>query len=89
MTNTNSTVQGRTSYLFGLFIYIFLTKGGAKMAETCAYKGRTPMDNLFCLRCSLFLETCIPIAGNDGFSNGECDVYLCESCTHHDCFFCN
>lgn len=57
------------------------------MSKSCIYKGHTPMDLPMCLRCSLFLETCVPVADRDGYSNGECAAYLCESCMHHDCFY--
>lgn len=53
--------------------------------NTCHYNGRTPMDLPMCLNCPLFLETCMPIATGNGFSNGECDCYLCETCSHSDC----
>lgn len=41
---------------------------------SCYYKGRTPMDNNICLSCPLFLETFTPVASEDGFSFGECDL---------------
>ncbi|MHB8064567.1 MAG: hypothetical protein ACYDG2_18360 [Ruminiclostridium sp.] len=50
------------------------------MLKSCFYKGQTPMNLPMCLHCSLFLETCIPIADHDGFSNGECGNFLCPSC---------
>ena len=52
------------------------------MLKSCYYKDHTPMDIPICLQCSLFLEACVPIALSDGFSNGECAAYLCESCIH-------
>jgi hypothetical protein len=52
------------------------------MLETCYYKSRTPMDIALCNHCSLFLETCTPIAGYDGYSFGECEAYFCECCVH-------
>lgn len=56
------------------------------MLKSCIYQGQTP-DFPMCQHCNLFLETCIPVAAFDGFSNGECAAYLCESCIHHDCYF--
>ena len=50
------------------------------MRSICVYKGSTPQDNAMCNRCPLFLETCIPVAGYDGYSFGECGCYLCEGC---------
>ena len=56
------------------------------MLKSCIYKGRTPMDIPMCLRCCMFLETCVPIADSEGYSNGECAAYLCESCSQN-CYF--
>lgn len=43
-------------------------------------------DNLMCARCPLYLNTCMPIAGRDGYAlASECDRYLCEGCTSESC----
>lgn len=51
------------------------------MVEECVYKGRVPYEVSTCNSCSLFSDTCLPIAGADGYSFGECDCFLCEGCT--------
>ena len=48
----------------------------------CRYKGSCPSFNYMCDECPLYLNTCTPIASSDGYSNGECDCYLCEGCTN-------
>lgn len=51
------------------------------MNNLCFYTGQTPLSNYMCNNCSLFLETCIPIASKDGYALGaECDAYFCEGC---------
>ena len=51
------------------------------MNTNCYYAGQTPLSNHMCNNCSLFLETCIPIASKDGYALGaECDAFLCEGC---------
>lgn len=51
------------------------------MRPVCQYSGMTPMSNTICRRCQLFLQTCIPIASDDGYAMGsECGIYLCEGC---------
>lgn len=52
------------------------------MSGSCLYQNLTPMNNVHCLNCGLFLESCIPIADQFGYALGsECDQYFCESCT--------
>jgi hypothetical protein len=52
------------------------------MLQVCNYRGRTPLDLPMCNHCNLFLETCTPIVGYDGFLFGECDSWLCEFCNY-------
>ena len=56
----------------------------------CKYVGRTPLDNSMCLNCELFLNTCSPVASDDGYAGGsECGCYLCEGCDEYDCMYKN
>ena len=51
------------------------------MSTYCYYAGQTPLSNYMCNNCSLFLETCKPIASKEGYALGaECDAFLCEGC---------
>jgi|GEM_PF-4275384 len=46
----------------------------------------TDVDNDMCSNCTLFLNTCKPIASGDGYAfASECDCYLCEGCTRLKC----
>ncbi len=33
-----------------------------------------------CNRCSLYLDTCMPIIDNGNFTGAECDNSFCEEC---------
>ncbi len=53
--------------------------------EKCLYAGTVPLDNQVCRRCTLFLNTCIPHASEQGYGLGaECDIYLCEGCLERE-----
>lgn len=57
------------------------------MLEICIYLDKTPLDNLVCNQCNLFLNTCIPVViSEDGYAGGECDSFLCEGCSRNECF---
>lgn len=58
------------------------------MNSICKFIGRTPLNNRMCLCCPLFLETCTPIASDDGYALGsECDRYLCSGCKVESCIY--
>jgi hypothetical protein len=60
------------------------------MANQCRYLGITPLDNSDCNKCSLFMNTCSPIGGPDGYAMGsECDCYLCYGCSFTNCILSN
>lgn len=54
------------------------------MYTKCFYMNATPMDNKLCSSCPLFLNTYVPFATAEGYSSGECDMFLCEGCPR-DC----
>jgi hypothetical protein len=46
----------------------------------------TDYENNMCSNCTLFLNTCQPIASGDGYALGsEADCYLCYGCTRFHC----
>ena len=56
------------------------------MKEICIYQGKTHLLNLLCNGCSLFLNTCSPVAYHSGYAlNSEQDCYLCEGCEESSC----
>lgn len=56
-------------------------KKGVISMTRCQYAGKLPV-NRFCIRCSLWYETCSPVCGHDGTAlSHECGMlYFCEGC---------
>lgn len=59
------------------------------MLDICVYLNKVPFDNSICNNCKDFQETCQPIIDTiDGYSStSECDIFLCEGCSHEECLF--
>lgn len=57
--------------------------------DICYYLGMLPINNLTCMPCPDFMDTCIPIiTSRDGFSSSsECSEYLCPGCNQYQCIF--